>query len=560
MKAGKLKFQQLLDGQLQYRVPLFQRTYSWKESEWGTLWEDVLEIYAMEDPRGHFIGAIVTQPVSDIAGHATKHLLIDGQQRLTTLLIMLTSIRRKARMDRLEQLANEIWERCLVNKFVTLEDAEGTSFGDFLKLRPTQSDRDQFADVVERNKYDGTGRIFEAFTYYRQRIDEGDLEGNPLDLKLLKSCVTDRLELVSINLGEADSPHRIFESLNNTGMRLGPSDLIRNLIFMNIPTEVEAQQAYDEHWFPMQETTGTSLDDFFWRFLMMNGSLPRWDETFDEVKKRFVEEKKDPVDTLVEYSRFSRYYRWIGEVGNDKSAEMFRQPISRLNLWEVNVSYPFLMKAFDWVARDDVAGEHLVLVMEMIESFVVRRSVCSVPTNRLRRTFAGMSDKVEASEFVDSSREYLLGEQWPSDDEFRDSFQHYRAYAPQRLARTRLILDSLEDSYGHKESPGANERISIEHIMPQTLSSDWENMLGAKAPEVHERWLHTPGNLTLTGYNPELGNAGFAEKKKLLKESNFSLTEGVLNESQWDEDAIKARGAALAERAVKIWRREGGAD
>ena len=549
MNAKESVLQQLLDGKSQYRVPLFQRTYDWSETEWDRLWNDVLETYMMEEPRNHFIGAVVTQPVGDAAGQVTKYLLIDGQQRLTTLFIMLSCIRKKAsQAAESSPLAEEIWEECLVNKFAPVSE-------DFIKLRPTQRDRPHFSAVINGEDTDEDGQVLAAFRYFLKRIDDGDLEGIPLDLRKLKSCITDRLDLVSITLSTGDSPHRIFESLNNTGMHLGASDLIRNLIFMNISGEQEVQDAYDKHWFPMQEATGNHLDGFFWSYLMMDGSLPRWDEIFEEVKQRFGDGgTQKAVEMLIDFSKFARYYRWICEIGDEEPQGSLLRVIRRLNAWEVSVAYPFLMRSLDWVDEAMISSSDLVTVIKRIESFVVRRAVCYVPTNRLRGIFARMSGHVDFSDFVTLSRNYLLGNRWPSDDEFKDAFVGFHLYS-RRLDRTRLILESLEDSFGHRESPKVTEGITIEHVMPQTLTTEWKDILGPKAEEIHSRWLHTPGNLTLTGYNSELGNASFHKKKESLERSKFSLTHSVLKYEQWDEDAIKARGEELAERAIQIWSR-----
>ncbi len=549
MKASELRLQQLLDGKPQYRVPLFQRTYNWGEDEWDRLWDDVLEIYAMEEPRNHFIGAVVTQPVDDSAGQATKYLLIDGQQRLTTLFIMLACIRSRAiQIESLASLAEEIWDTCLVNKFVPLAE-------DYIKLRPTQRDRLDFSTVINGEITKGDGQVLKAFKHFSRKLDDGDLEGNPLDLRKLKSCITDHLDLVSITLQAEDSAHRIFESLNNTGMQLGPSDLIRNLIFMNIPEENDAQRAYDNYWFPMQEATGRYLDDFFWRYLMMGGGLPRWDETYEVVKGRFESGGARAVETLMEFSKFARYYRWLCDIEEEEQQISLVQQIKRLNSWEVNVAYPLLMRSYDWVYEGNISSRDLLDVMKMIESFVVRRAVCSIPTNRLRTIFARMSVQVDASDFGTSSRNYLLGERWPSDEEFKEAFVGYQLYYSGRLPRTRLVLESLEDSFEHKEPPDITEGITIEHIMPQDLTTDWKKMLGTEWGEVHSRWLHTPGNLTLTGYNPELSNASFSNKKECYELSNFSLTREILKHDEWNQEAIKVRGAELSERAVRIWSR-----
>ena len=552
MKASELRFQQLLDGKPQYRVPLFQRTYNWGEEEWERLWDDVLKVYAMEEHRNHFIGAVVTQPVDDSAGQVTKYLVIDGQQRLITLFVMLACIRNKAmQTSELSSLCEEIWDTCLVNKFAPATE-------DFLKLRPTQRDREDFETVINGQATNGNGKVVTAFKYFARKIDDGDLEGVPLDLRELKFCITDRLDLVSITLQTEDSPHRIFESLNNTGMHLGPSDLIRNLIFMNIPGEATSQAAYAQHWFPMQEATRDRLDDFFWRYIMMDGSLPRIGETFEVVKKRFEHDGAPAVETLKQFSQFAKHYRRLCGLEEDGRYGPLLQEIKRLNTWEVSVAYPFLMRSYHWVDEGKVGLQDLLAVMKMIESFVVRRAVCAVPTNRLRSIFARMSAQVNDAEFVASSRNYLLKESWPSDEEFKKRFVGYGLYYSARLARTQLVLRSLEDSFEHREAPEITEDITIEHIMPQALTDDWKEMLGPGWGEIQAQWLHTPGNLTLTAYNAELGNASFADKKRFYADSKFSLTRDVISCERWDEKAIEARGAALAERAIQLWRKEPG--
>ena len=182
----------------------------------------------------------------------------------------------------------------------------------FFRLR---RDRRCFRAVINDDSR-GDGQVHAASEYFAKRIANGGLDGDPLDLRQLKSCITDRLDVVSISLDEDDSAHRIFESLNNTGIPLGASDLVRNLIFMNISGEEDSERAYSEHWFPMQESTGDRLDDFFWRYLMMDGSFPRQNETFDEIRRRFEsEDTPQPIETLIRFSRFARYYRWLCLLG-----------------------------------------------------------------------------------------------------------------------------------------------------------------------------------------------------------------------------------------------------
>lgn len=550
MKAGEVVLQRLLDGAPQYRVPLFQRTYSWEEKHWERLWDDILEIYALDQPRSHFIGAIVTQPVPDAPQRAAKYLLIDGQQRLTTLFILLSAIRQKAlAWGNAQLLVTEIQERCLINKFVPILEEK-------YKLRPTQRDRVPFSAMMEGQEPSQNGQISKAWRYFKAVLEQGGPEGQPLNLAKLKSCITDYLDLVSVTLDPGDSPNRIFESLNNRGMRLTSSDLIRNYVFMRIPAEGEQERAYVGQWFPMQEALKDWIDDFFWRYLMMDNKLPREDETFEGVKKLLEEVSDAEIPTaLTKFSRFSSHYLRLRFPEDKEHDAQIKEHIKRLNDWEVDVAYPFLMQLMDKYISKVVTREQLLEALRMIESFVVRRTICGVPTNLLRRVFARMSGQVHFDNLVTSVHNYLSTNEWPEDGEFAEKFTLYRLYVYARLSRTRLILSSLERSFGHKEPPQMGPNITIEHVMPQTLTAEWRAMLGPKADEVYNKWLDTVGNLTLTGYNPDMGNKPFSEKKQALEKSNFALSADIVAQGAWNGEAIVNRGRSLASRAVQIWRR-----
>lgn len=552
MKASEVRFQQLLNGRIQYRVPLFQRTYSWNQDQWEKLWDDILEIYMLDKPRNHFIGAVVTLPIHDAPERAAKFILIDGQQRLTTLLLLLAVIMKKAEQMGLKSLVEQISEECLINKYATVEEER-------IKVLPTKRDRLPFWTSITMQTPDAATQIGAAWHFFEKAIEDGDLVGKPIDLPKLKARVTDYLDLVSITLDPDDSPHRIFESLNNTGMKLGPSDLIRNYLFMCIPDEHRQQDTYDSAWFPMQEGLGDHLDDFFWRYLMKDGALIRWEETYSQMQAvvegdRKLENSQIP-DFLCELGVYSSYYRRL--IWPDKYEEKAAlcEHLSRLNSWEVEVAYPFLLNVFDTLAHGRITEEEVGHILSMLESFVVRRAVCGIPTNRLRYIFANMSPNIDVANHVESSREYLLRNEWPRDAEFRDKFQTFRLYSG-RLARTRLVLGALERSFGHKETVDLNETITIEHIMPQTLNEQWLTMLGERALEIHAQWLHTVGNLTLSGYNPDMGNQPFEEKKKVLRDSHIELNRDIVACEVWDESTIKLRSATLADRAVAVWKRE----
>ena len=232
--------------------------------------------------------------------------------------------------------------------------------------------------------------------------------------------------------------------------------------------------------------------------------------------------------------------------------------LNRLNQWEVTVAYPFLMRALDSVVSGDVNESDFVEVIRLIESYVIRRTVCGVATNQLRRIFATMSSQVEfTNQFYATAREHLEKNRWPEDAEFRTKFIEFELYSSSRVRgdRLNLVLWTLERAFGHKETPEPSNNITIEHIMPQTLTEEWKAELGADASEVHRKWLHTIGNLTLSGYNPSMSNKPFSEKKLAFAEANFALSKSINSFGTWNETSIQRRGEMLADIAVKIWKR-----
>ena len=556
MKAGEAVFQQLLDGKIQYRVPLFQRTYSWEEENWQRLWDDILEIYSLNTPRSHFIGAIVTLPIPDAPEKCAKYLLIDGQQRLTTLLILLSAIRDIAQTDpSTKSLADQIFEECLINKYVPDE---------FEKIKPTQRDESAFRLVINAATPAGTTSIFGAYNFFRTVIVKGDLDGNKIDLTRLKYRITNYISLVSIRLDQDDSPHHIFESLNNTGADLTASDLVRNHIFMRIPVEKEQISAYNAYWFPMQQQTefeGKSvLSGFFWRYLMKDGSLPRQEEVFEEMRKFIDSEIKKGrplTDFLAELKLYSDLYIKMWRPNPFETSLSIQEQLIRLNQWEVEVTFPFILTALYKRHKNIISDHDLLQVLQTIEAYVVRRIVCGIPTNRLRRIFANMSGQVSDTNYVQSCRQYLMNNEWPSDKTFHEMFQSTRIYIPARLSRSRLILISLEHSYSPSVKVAISVQHTIEHIMPQTLNDAWIKELGPNAKGVHEKYLHTIGNLTLTASNSSMGNASFNEKLQYFNstgERKFSLNDHIIPVSQWTEQEITSRSKELADQALIIWK------
>ncbi len=557
MQARQVPFHTLMTGLVQYRIPLFQRSYTWNTREWGQLWSDLMEVYAMEpgERRNHFVGSVVTHPFPPIAGTVAKFAVIDGQQRLTTLMTLLAAVRDRAGRDteKWGNLSDKIHQMYLTNEFAS-DPAER------IKLSPGRADNSTFRAVIENgDRPKGSHLILRARGYFDNALNRGDARGNPINLSDLEICVANHLELVSVTLEHVDNPNKIFESLNFHGVQLDADDLIRNYLFMNIAPD-QQDRAYNEHWYPMQETLGALTTSFFWHYLMLSGRfLPnRRDVVFPGVKDLVGASptSESVLEKLRDFHRFSRHYAHVAGVSEDGLHPTTADRIKRLNQWGVTVADVFLMKALDHVQAGDVSVGDMNEVIRMIESFLVRRTICGVRSNQLRRLFTRMTAQVDFNNFAASSRDHLLNRgYWPSDNEFRNGFVRFHLYNQSRLARAGLILSSIERSFTDKERAEIDQNITIEHVMPQALSGEWRAALGADADEIHAELLHTIGNLTLTGYNSQLGNKPFAEKKAMLEKSKFSLNNWITKRDEWNAETIRRRASDLAERAVEIWSR-----
>ena len=590
----------MLGGNVQYRIPLFQRTYSWGETQWAQLWDDILEIHGADESRTHFVGSVVTQRMPGAAGGAVKYSVIDGQQRMTTLTILLCAIRDRARResDRWGNLPDMIQKSYLINEFADVPDERN-------KLAPTLRDAAPFQDMID-GEIPGETRIGAARRYFSRALNRPDANGAPIDLRKLVNCIASRLDMVSITLDGNDNPNRIFESLNNTGLSLSAFDLIRNYLFMNIRDRRKQDEAYEKYWYPMQEEleglNQKPRDDhqttFFWRYLMVDGKLHerKRDAIFDEIKREIGNTSNDDsiIESLRRFHEFSNYYLQVVNPNPDRRGEHKEVSIqiNRLNQWGLDIAYSFLMKAVSYVESGDIPPSELAEVARMLESFVVRRYALDSNQTGLRGLFAGMSATVDfKNNFVKSSRECLMdwrlalpSEQgildldidpetysdhidnlarasnwrwgWPDDDSFIQGLVNLRLYVHNRRRRTKLVLDTLEQELAGEEVVNLScADITIEHIMPQTLTKEWRDTIGPNADVVHKQWIDTLGNLTLTKNNPELGNMSFIKKKAILADDEFSLNSAIKDLDEWNAETIEQRGRELAELAAKLWPR-----
>lgn len=543
MKAGETTVKALLDGQKQYVVPLFQRPYSWRNRQWQTLWQDIVELYGSASTASHFIGSIVTLSQSGSPEGITPFLLIDGQQRLTTLCILLAALRDYGQRSHPE-VAERIHGLYLENRYVKEDDR--------FKVLCTHGDRPAFASVVDRRNPAPNSPIAEAYRFFFRRLQEYADQPGGFDPARFEVALLSQLIVVSISLERDDNPYRIFESLNAKGMSLTQSDLLRNYFFMRLPVS-DHEELYSDVWKPMEVRLGEDIDAFIRDFLVKDGRFIRASDVYETWKERLDPLSPNDIrDALNMLSRFADYYACLARPQSELHPGV-RQQLSRLNRWGGTTVYPFLLNLYEDVTGGHLDKDGLAQILRLIESFLVRRLFARIPTNELNRLFISLYSQLpRGDDLVDAVWNTLSKRRWPTDSEFRERILQHPLYVGSRPEQRKLILETLEESYGHKE-PVDLRGLQIEHIMPQNPSQDWLTELGNDASDVHRQLVHTLGNLTLTAYNQELSGSLFERKQQILSGSHLELNRDIAKASQWTGAEIENRARHLADIAVNIW-------
>ena len=540
MQANETKMQSLLDNARQYFVPMYQRPYSWETKHWEALWQDIAELCEETNPRSHFMGSIVNLPSRSVPEGVTKYVLIDGQQRLTTILVLLAAIRDHARKQT-GNLADKIDDLLLKNRY---QDGP-----DVYKLLPTQVDRAAFFAVIDTGTPPKDEILGDAYRFFDRNLRLN----SEIPFEKLYDVIRNHLVLVSIVLDEGDNPYLIFESLNAKGKPLAQADLIRNFFFMRLNPNSQ-DRMYADHWLPMQEKLGESLTEFIRHFLMRDGGLVRKGDVYVTLKERIENHRQEQIVAyLKELATFASYYSRLLDPKRGEVCLAIAERLDRLNRNEATTAYPLLLNVYRDYTAGTVSVDEFSAVLDCLETFLIRRFVCGVATAGLNRVFAQLYVQArQAGNLVNGVRSILADKNFPRDKQFRDQFSMTKIYGGDRTPKARLILDRIELAYGHKEQVDFG-KLTIEHVMPRTPTDWWRQNLGEDWEAVHAEWLDTIGNLTLTGYNSELSNANFGIKCALLQDSHCELNKHFVGVETWDEQAIARRGEILADKALEIW-------
>lgn len=554
MEASPVNIIQYFDGSKQGIIPLFQRPYSWEPKDWNTLWDDLMAQYVETERASHFMGAIVTVPVKSVPVGVTKHLVIDGQQRLTTLSILLAAIRERAEIAGDTSTAGIIGDLLMNRHYRPPDD---------LKLVPTQADRAAYNALVQRRDITPheESRIVQAYRHFLNKLGGTDPEDAPIIPATTLQAVQQSLQVVMINLGEADDPYLIFESLNHKGKPLNQADLVRNYVLMRFQHSTSAggeqEVVYEELWRPIETLLNDATPDFLRHYGMRHGRNVRKGDIYTASKREFEKlPGADDVRTnLATMKAAAANYAKFLKPEEDPNSRIQRR-LQGIQELDSTVFYPLLLRLCNALEQEMLDQDGFVHCLDALESFYVRRLVCGVPTNALNKITLELCLNLPEVDQNAWLREKLAqgsgGRRWPTDEEFCDAIVTQRIYPRRKIARYMLI--AIEEAFEHKE-PVDTRTATMEHIMPQTLSAEWKVSLGEEHATIHDKWLDTLGNLTLTGYNSELGNASFEEKKAKLHNTHFELSRQLLEMASWGGDEIRARGEQLAGLSLKRWGR-----
>jgi uncharacterized protein with ParB-like and HNH nuclease domain/predicted transport protein len=563
MKATEARLLDFLKKSPQFVIPIYQRTYSWTEKECLQLWDDVVRCGSSDKIAVHFVGSIVyvESGLSQVT-HQSPLLVIDGQQRLTTVSLLLASL-AEAVGD--SEPFDGFSRRKIKNYYLLNPEETGERH---FKLLLSQTDKASLTAIVGDGEepQQPSLRINANFESFKKWISEGKVDLATLCRGLAKLVVVD----IALTRDQ-DNPQLIFESMNSTGKELSQADLIRNFILMGLEPALQTR-LYEQFWRPMelefgQEAYSTHFDAFMRHYLTVTtGDIPKLNAVYDAFKghartsRADATDDKSHIETLVREIRdYARHFCALA-LGSESDAEL-NLAFHDLRELKVDVAYPFLLELYQDYQADLLSKADLLAAVRLIEAYVFRRAICSIPTNSMNKTFSTFTRALKKDRYFESIQAHFLSlpsyRRFPNDEEFR---RHLHTRDLYNFRNRSYWLRRLEN-HGRKERVAVDE-YTVEHILPQNenLSSAWQQELGEDWKRIQEAWLHTIGNLTLSAYNSDYSDRSFSDKRDMpadpekgLRQSPLKLNQGLGAIETWNEDAIKARAGKLSNLALTVW-------
>lgn len=564
LQAGETTLNKLLNTSRQFIVPIFQRNYSWQKSQYEQLWFDILRASKFKEKQNHFIGSIVYIDMGTPAGRPQQLLLIDGQQRLTTISILLCAIKDYVQKFNLETKLINLAK--IKNQFLYNSDEIDE---DRYKLLLNVQDKETYIKLIDNTIFTvnkPATNIIKCYEFFYERIEDFIKQHGQID-EIYAGIF--KLSLVSISLDkDSDNPQMIFESMNSTGKDLSQTDLLRNYLLMDLTPEKQTR-LYKTYWKPMEELFGEDIykndvnkfDYFIRDFLTLKsdtGYICKINNVYENFKRYYLDNNCEKFAVLKDLFTYAKYYACIDLLQeNDDELKLYWQEFKKL---DSHVVYPFLLKLYDDYSCQILIKEDFKKILQVVISYLWRRAICEIPTNSLSKTFATLYQAVDKEDYVNSVIKAFVFKssykRFPSDYEVREKLQTKDIY---HFRLRKYLLEALENYY-HKEPIDLNTaNYTIEHIMPQNIEHNlsWQQMLGENWQEVHSLYLHTLGNLTITGYNAEMSNKSFWEKvngESGFKHSHLKLSESIAQCDVWNKKAIQRRTNILTDIILKIWK------
>lgn len=547
MKATAANLLSVIKGPKQFVIPIYQRTYSWHSEQCKQLFNDILKVGNSQSATGHFLGSVVYFQESIYnTTDVPQLLIIDGQQRVTTVCLILLALSEFINRNEIEIETNGSKLR---NYYLLNSDEEKELR---YKLLLTKRDKETYLSLIDDHpipeKYSQS--ILENYRFFKESITKDNA------VAVYNGIM--KLFVVDVTLEkDKDNPQLIFESMNSTGLDLSQADLIRNYILMGQDIKVQTH-LYEKYWFPMEQGYGNDYVAHFDRFMRdflsaKTGVIPNINNVYNAFKGFANGLLID--DIVAEITEYASYYANM-VLHKEKDKELLFV-FKSLTVLKVDVAYPFLLPVYNDYVRAIIDKETLINVLHLVENYVFRRAICGIPTNSLNKTFLILYKSVNKSNYYESlaATMQLFGgyKRYPNDNEFIREIKIKDLYN----FRSKSYFFSKMENHKRKEWVSVAE-YTIEHILPQNekLSNEWQQMLGDNWKEIQNTWLHTLGNLTLTGYNSELSDRPFKQKKTIeggFNNSPLRLNDYMKTVDEWNENNINVRAEQLAKLATDIW-------
>lgn len=556
MNGNAQKLIKYLDGaSKRFIIPVYQRNYDWKMEHCKQLYDDLVKVIR-QNRKSHFFGSIVS--VQSESGTMEEFLIIDGQQRLTTISLLLLAIYHLLSSGKMvsrdHQLTDKILKKYLIDEYEPEEKR--------IKLKPIKNDQKAFGILFDQDEeYIPDSNLTINYRYFYDRIQHGELDIDELFDAICK------LEIINISLNHEDNPQLIFESLNSTGLNLSEGDKIRNYILMGLPNDQQTK-FYEKYWNRIESYTDYDVSSFVRDYLSIKQqSTPNMNSVYPTFKK-YVEDAEvaDIEPLLKDLLEYAKRYAFLIKGGH--SDERLNSCIYRLNRLSTSVTRPFLLEVIRLSESGALTADELIEVFHFTESYLFRRAICDLPTNALNKIFLLLHREIirfdgDESHYVEKFKYALLSKRertrFPSDEEFAECMSTRNIYGMNPKNKLYLFerLENSEtsetkDVWGHLD----RGEYSIEHIMPQHLTAAWIVSLGDNYEAIHTNWLHRLANLTLTAYNSRYSNSPFAEKRDMphgFKDSGLRINQWVGRKEQWGLPELEERDQLLKNTVIGIW-------